>query len=42
MAWGDRGPGKTDIGPATAEDLGWGLVYADLATRDPRNSLAFL
>ena len=35
MAWGDPGLGKTDIAAATAEELGWSLVYADLATRDP-------
>jgi hypothetical protein len=35
MVWGDPGLGKTDIAAATAENLGWGLVYADLATRDP-------
>src|SRR5580658_634656 len=35
MAWGDPGLGKTDIAEAVAADLGWDLVYADLATRDP-------
>jgi hypothetical protein len=36
MAWGDPGLGKTDICEAVIADLGWdGLVYADLATRDP-------
>ena len=35
MAWGDPGLGKTDVAEAVAQDLGWDLVYADLATRDP-------
>ena len=35
MAWGDPGLGKSDIAEAVADDLGWELVYADLATRDP-------
>ena len=35
MAWGDPGLGKTDVAEAVAGDLGWDLVYADLATRDP-------
>jgi hypothetical protein len=35
MAWGDPGLGKTDIAEIVASDLGWDLVYADLATRDP-------
>ena len=35
MAWGDPGLGKTDAAEAAAERLGWDLVYADLATRDP-------
>ena len=32
---GDPGLGKSDIAEAVADDLGWALVYADLATRDP-------
>jgi hypothetical protein len=35
MAWGDPGLGKSDIAEAVADDLGWEMVYADLATRDP-------
>jgi hypothetical protein len=35
MAWGDPGLGKTDGAEAVAADLGWDLIYADLATRDP-------
>ena len=35
MAWGDPGLGKSDIAEAVADDLGWRMVYADLATRDP-------
>ena len=35
MAWGDPGLGKSDIAEAVADDLGWKMVYADLATRDP-------
>ena len=35
MAWGDPGVGKTEIVEAVAGELGYGLVYADLATRDP-------
>jgi len=35
MAWGDPGLGKSDIAEAVAQDLGWEMVYADLATRDP-------
>ena len=35
MAWGDPGLGKSDIAELVAGDLGWDLVYADLATRDP-------
>jgi hypothetical protein len=35
MAWGDPGLGKSDIAESVADDLGWEMVYADLATRDP-------
>ena len=35
MAWADPGLGKSDIAEAVADDLGWEMVYADLATRDP-------
>jgi hypothetical protein len=35
MAWGDPGLGKTDITEAVAVELGFDLIYADLATRDP-------
>lgn len=35
MAWGDPGLGKSDIAEAVADDFGWEMVYADLATRDP-------
>jgi hypothetical protein len=35
MAWGDPGLGKSDIAEAVTDDLGWEMVYADLATRDP-------
>jgi hypothetical protein len=35
MAWGDPGLGKTEIAETVAETMGLGLIYADLATRDP-------
>ncbi|CAH2605741.1 AAA family ATPase (plasmid) [Rhodovastum atsumiense] len=35
MAWGDPGLGKTTIVEAVAATLGWQVIQADLATRDP-------
>jgi hypothetical protein len=35
MLWGDPGVGKTETVESVANELGYGLVYTDLATRDP-------
>ncbi len=35
MAWGDPGIGKTEMVEMVARDLGWSMIHADLATRDP-------